>query len=150
MHASNTLFPKVNTTQTNSTVELQTKEEFNRLLVRVVKQESSDNIHYQTIHESLIDFLKLCHANELEADFTANQVIELAVMFQKVVKIKNSYLTRLLEISSNLRDSATLEQDELNGIMGQNKCLDEFSSCINLQVIAKRLSSGEVCVLLNA
>lgn len=122
----------------------QTEAVFHQLLVKVVEQESKQSIHFKKIAHSLIKFLKFRHLNGLELDFTDDQVTELALIFQNIIKEKNLLIKHLLELSSNLRSSQTLDEDELKSITRQIACMDEFSACINLFVVAERLSSEQV------
>lgn len=97
-------------------------------------------------------FLKLSKSIALEMSFTAHQVIELTSIFRRVMKEKNVLLMRVLRVCDNFYYSKAnekvqvLQRDELEAVMRQIKCLKEFTDCLNLEVIAKRLSSPKVRV----
>lgn len=118
----------------------------------MAKQESHEQLYYHKIVESLMKFLKLYKSLGLETDFTVDQLIGLTSIFQSVIKTKSILLKRLLRIWDNLYHSKADKVDpvvqrlELKAAMGQIACLKEFAACVNLEVIAKRLSSPKVRV----
>lgn len=117
---------------------------FQSLITEVAQQESRESVHYDRIVESLIRFLKFLQNRHIKADFTLDQVIEMTSIFQRVIKIKTELLKRLFKIASNLRHSKSVQITKVNSATEQIACLQEFSSCVNLEVISERLSSPKV------
>lgn len=122
--------------------------EYYRSIIKVNnKQESHESSHCPKIIKSLIN-----KALGLETDFTAHQFIELTLIFRRVMKTNNVFMMRLLRIWDNLHYSKAnkkdqvLQRDELEAVIGQIRCLKEFTDCLNLEVIARRLSSPKVRV----
>lgn len=114
------------------------------LIINVAQHESKESEHYSRIPKSLIKFLKFVRQRNIETDFKVEQVVELTRIFQRVIKIKSELLERLLEMASNLRQSKPVQIDEVEEATKEFECLQEFNACINLEVIAKRLSSSKV------
>lgn len=117
---------------------------FQSLITEVAQQESRESVHYDRIVESLIKFLKFLQNRHIKADFTLDQVIEMTSIFQRVIKIKTELLKRLFKIASDLRHSKSVQVTEVNSATEQIACLQEFSACVNLEVISERLSSPKV------
>ncbi|XP_031633921.1 uncharacterized protein LOC116347473 [Contarinia nasturtii] len=137
--------------------------EYHRFLIELLKLESSESAHYQRIVDSLIKFVKFYKLEGLELDFTVDQVIELVLIFERVIKLKIALLKSLtrkwVPRKSVIRDEkvqALAQKDELHAsrqlkvYRSQMVCLKEFSSCVNLEVIAKRLSSSKLEMIVDA
>lgn len=114
----------------------------------MAKIESEESVHFKRIIESLIEFLKFHQMFGLETDFMPEDVIGLLTIFRRVTEIKTELLKHLMSVLSDLHALKPIETDSLAQMVNQVTCLQEFSSCINAEVIAKRLSSPEVRVLI--
>lgn len=110
--------------------------------------ESHQSVHFKLIIESFIEFLKFHQMFGLETDFTPEDVIEMMTMFRHVTKMKTELLERIMEVLSDLHAFKPIKADSLTQMANQVACLQEFGSCINAEVIAKRLSSPKVRVLI--
>lgn len=117
------------------------------LILKVAHNEHDENYFYHLIAKSLIQFLKVRHLFSLKTDFTADKVIDLVEIFQRAIKMKISILENLLGISAKLCASETVQDYEIKVVMKQIACWNEFSSCVNLEIVAKRLSSRKVRVI---
>lgn len=126
--------------RTNSNIQ----RDFELLVTKVARRESAESVHYDRIVQSLIGFIKFVIHHHIETDFTSDQAIELARIFQRVIKIKTELLQNLFRIAWNLRHSKSVEMAKVNAAMGTITCLQAFNACINLEVIAQRLSSPKV------
>lgn len=116
------------------------------LILKLAHNEHDENNFYQCIAKSLIKFLKLRHLFGLKTDFTADKVIDLVEIIQRAIKMKITILEELLGISIKLCASETIQDYEIKNLMKRIACLNEFTSCVNLEIVAKRLSSRKVRV----
>lgn len=126
--------------RTNSEIQ----RDFQLLVTEVARRESTESVHYDCVVQSLIKFIKFLIYCHIETDFTSDQAIELARIFQRVIKIKSELLQNLFRIAWNLRHSKSVAMAEVNAAMEKITCLHAFNACINLEVIAQRLSSPKV------
>lgn len=140
----NFLISKLNAIKASRVDNATYKIKFRSLLLKVARSEIGENVQYDQVTKSLLDFLKLQKSIGIETDFTADQVIELVNIFQRILKMKISLLEGLLGVWSQLCDSEAVHEDEINDVMGQIVCLNEFSTFVNLNVVAERLSSPKV------
>lgn len=136
--------PNAHKVQKASKIKRSEEKLFQSLITEVAQQESRESVLYDRIVESLIRFLKFLQNRHIKADFTLDQVIEMTSIFQRVIKIKTELLKRLFKIASNLRHSKSVQITEVNSATEQIACLQEFSACVNLEVISERLSSPKV------
>lgn len=116
------------------------------LATKTAAMEAHESIFYKKITMSLIEFYKLYQEIGLETDFKPVQVMELIESFYHVIKIKTDFLQRFLIDLSNLKTSKPIHMDSIAQLEEQFKCIQDFGVCINLEVVANRLSSSEVCI----
>lgn len=113
-----------------------------RVAIEMAAQESVESSHLEHIIDLLIEFLKLHQTN----DAICVQIIELVTIFQRVIQIKAQIFQRLTRILSMIRAMKTIPNGTINRIHGQFMCLQRFTSCINLEMVAKKLASPKVCI----
>lgn len=113
-----------------------------RMANDMAAKESIDSSHLDHIIDSLIEFLKLHQTN----DVIREKVIELVTIFQRAIQIKAKIFQRLKRILLMIRVLKTIPNGTLNRIHEQFVCLERFTSCFNLDMVAKKLASPRVCI----
>lgn len=119
---------------------------FIHLATKVAGMEQRENVYYEQIIASLIDFWGLHRSLSLEINFKPDQLVDLIATFYRVTKLKTELLQRLLRALYDLRTGKPIEMKRLTQLPNLVACLQEFSVCINAEVIANRLSSPQVRV----
>lgn len=127
-------------TALNRTENLENVTKLYRMATELATKESLDSSYFNEIIDLLIVFLKLHQPN----DTVREQVIDLVTVFRRVIQVKEMIFHRFERLVLMVRTFDPISNDTINRMEAQFACLQRFMSCINLNVVAKRLASSKV------
>lgn len=115
-----------------------------RMATKVAAIESSASVQFDLIIDLLIDFLKTHKMN----DFVREEALELVKNFQQAIQIKTKVFQRLKRMLLMIRVSKTISNGKIDRMHEQLDCLQRFTSCMDLSVVAKKLAASKVCIFI--
>lgn len=111
-----------------------------RMAAESATMESTQSVHMDHIIDLLINFLKSHHPNSTVRE----QVIELVAIFQRTIQIKVKLFQQLKRMLLVIRALNIIPNGTMNRMYEQFVCLQKSTTCINLEMVAKRLASPKV------
>lgn len=111
-----------------------------RVFSKSATSESKDSDHMDRVIGLLIAFLKLHRPN----DTVCKQVIELVSVFKRAIQIKAKLFQELKRLLLGIRLWKTVPRIAMHRMQEQFACLKKCTSCVDLEMVAKRLTSTQV------
>lgn len=110
----------------------------------LAEKESRENVHYESIKSSLIRFLQTKQEVGMDTDFTTDDVFQMVKILNELPKKRTEIRENLSKMMSQLRDSKPVEESAITELKIKIECVQETIACVNVEVIAKKLSSPKV------
>lgn len=114
-----------------------------RMAAEMAAKESIESVHLDSIIDSSIELMKLHYTN----DRICKQVFELVTIFQRAIQIKAKIFQRLKRTLLMVRTLKTIPNGIINRLHDQFVCVQRFTSCMDLDMVARKLASPRVCIL---
>lgn len=111
----------------------------NDLADKLAKEESRENVHYDSIKMSLAQFLRSKQEVGLDTDFTTTDVLRMMKVFNEFQEKRSQISENLSEMISKMRNSEPVEETAITELKIQIECVQETSVCLNVELIAKKL-----------
>lgn len=144
MHFPKDYLPNVRLLNSKSTQQrienVQNLGNLYRMATEMTTTESLESLHLDRIIDLLIDFLKLHGTNE----HICAQVIELVTIFQRAIQIKAKLFQRLKRTFLMMRTLKEIPSGITNSLHDQFVCVQRFTSCMDLDMVARKLASPRV------
>lgn len=112
------------------------------IATEMAAKESVESEYFDRIIDTLIELLKLHQTN----DIVCRQVIELVTIFQRAIQTKAKIFQQLKRILMMIRTLKTIPNGIINRLHSQFVCIERFTSCMDLDIVAKKLASPKVCI----
>lgn len=116
-------------------------ENLYRMATHSTTKETIDSEHLDHVIDLLIGFLKVHRPNAAVCE----NVIDLVKIFQRSIQIKVNIFQELKRLLLIVRMWKVVPKYTVDRIYNRFVCMQRCTSCMNLEMVAKRLTSPKVC-----